>query len=148
MREILFKAKTTKKLSPIHEFNEKWVEGNLIKSDGRYYIHPLCNRVKMAGELGKIIVMHEVQPNTICQHTGLSDRNGQKIWENDICIIEDGTTFDDGDGYFKVGFDEDSARFTLDGDGLTVDFDNVYSNDTEVLGNIFDNLELLEVDYD
>ena len=64
MREILFKAKTTKKISPIHEFNEKWVEGNLIKSDGRYYIHPLCNRVKMAGELGKIIVMHEVQMDT------------------------------------------------------------------------------------
>ena len=100
----------------------------------------------MAGELGKIIVMHEVQSNTICQYTGLSDRNGQKIWENDICIIEDGTTFDDGDGYFKVEFDEDSARFTLDGDGLTVDFDNVYSNDTEIIGNIFDNPELLEVD--
>lgn len=30
MREILFKAKTTKKDNPKHEFSEKWVEGNLI----------------------------------------------------------------------------------------------------------------------
>ncbi len=137
MREILFKAKTTKKISPIHEFNEKWAEGNLIKSDGKYYIHPLCNRVKMAGELGKIIVMHEVQPETICQYIGVNDRNGQKIWENDILRCGD---------LLKVSWSQDKASWTLSKKGwLYRHFfgESIDPEDVEVVGNIFDNPELL-----
>lgn len=136
MREILFKAKRID--------NSEWVEGYLIiYPSGKCEIHKKCT------EPPDILIKYDIDFETICQYTGLTDRNGQKIWENDICIVEDGTTFDDGDGYFEVGFDEDCARFTLDGDGLTVDFDNVYSNDTEVMGNIFDNPQLMEVaEYD
>ncbi|MEE0751192.1 YopX family protein [Frisingicoccus sp.] len=134
MGEILFKAKRID--------NGEWVEGCLF--DGAKFC-VIGNVIKFSPYIKheQKIVGFIVDKETLCQYTGLTDRNDQKIWENDICIIENGTTFDDEDGYFEVGFDEDSARFILDGDGLTVDFDYIYSNDTEVVGNIFDNPELL-----
>lgn len=72
MREIVFRAKTTSKQEN-HEFNNVWVEGDLIRSGGKYYIHPIGNKVDVKGELGKIIIMHEVRPETICQKTGMHD---------------------------------------------------------------------------
>lgn len=52
----------------------------------------------------------------------------------------------DEEGYFTCEWEEDAERFVMNGDGLTVDFDNYWSYQTEVAGNIFDNPELLEVD--
>ena len=73
----LYKAKTTPKEKG--EFNNVWVTGNLIVSNGKYYIHPVGNIVKVRNEIGRIIVMHEVIPDTICQCTGLKDKNGKLI---------------------------------------------------------------------
>ena len=83
--------------------------------------------------------------NTFCQFTGLTDKNGNKIWENDICIIEDGT-LDEEDGCFICKWDDYAARYILDGNGLIADFDNVDTRYVEVIGNIFDNADLLEVE--
>lgn len=138
-REILFRAKTTKKNNLKHEFNEKWVEGNLILCGDKAYIHPASNKIDVTGEIGRIIVMHEIDPDTLCQYTGLTDKNGEKIWENDILELPD------EDGYFKCEWEEDTARFVLNGEGLTVDFDNYWSYEVEVIGNIFYNPDLLEV---
>ena len=71
---------------------------------------------------------------------GFTDKNGKKIWENDI------VEFPDEDGYFKCEWEEDTARFVVNVDGLTVDFDNYWSYEVEVVGNIVDNPELLEVE--
>lgn len=86
-----------------------------------------------------------IDPNTICQCTGLNDKNGKLIWEGDICIIRDGT-LDEEDGYFRLDWEDDRAMFEFEGTGLCVNFDNVYVYECEVIGNAIDNPELLEVE--
>lgn len=137
MREILFKAKSTD--------NGEWVEG--------YYAVIGKNPVIIEktpeeffsiddGEDRSGNRILEVDAETICQYTGLTDKNGKKIWGNDICIIHS-SNIDEEDGFFTVEWDSEGARFALYGEGLTVDFDNLYSYECEVIGNIFDNPELL-----
>lgn len=129
MREILFRAKRMD--------NGEWVEGYLFRLSEN---HPPF--IMLSDRYGE---SHEVDPFTICQYIGLTDNNGEKIWENDICIIHS-SNIDEEDGYFTVEWDDDSGRFILNGDSLTVDFDNFYGHECEVIGNIFDNPELLEVE--
>lgn len=129
-REILFKAK--------RKDNGEWVEGqyaytaNPLTEDGKPIKHLICNGTNIFNDL--------IDPETLCQYTGLTDKNDKKIWENDIVKLPD------EDDYFKCEWDEDAARFVLNGDGLTVDFDNYYGYECEVVGNIFDNADLLEVE--
>lgn len=138
-REILFKAK--------RKDNGEWIEGSLVSTEGggRFILR---SKTKVFIPRKKNVICssecYEVNQDTICQYTGLTDKNGQKIWENDIFIIKDGT-LDEEDGYFVCKWDDDTARYILDGYGLTVDFDNVNTWEVEVIGNIFDNPELLEV---
>ena len=127
-REILFKAKRID--------NGEWVEGqyvyitNPLTEDGKPIKHLICNGTNIFNDL--------IDSDTICQCTGLTDKNDKKIWENDIVELPD------EEGYFTCKWEEDAARFVMNGDGLTVDFDNYWSYQTEVAGNIFDNPELLE----
>ena len=129
-REILFKAK--------RKDNGEWVEGYYVYCRKRHYILPVLNKAIGFDEREDEWV--EADPNTICQYTGLTDKNNQEIYENDIVKLPD------EDGYFKCEWDEDAARFVLNGDGLTADFDNYYGYECEVIRNIFDNPDLLEVE--
>lgn len=68
MREILFKAKRLD--------NGEWVEGYMYRLSEEH--HPF---IMLKGRFGE---GYEVDENTICQYTGLIDKNGNKIWENDV----------------------------------------------------------------
>jgi len=133
MREIIFKAK--------RKDNGEWVEGyylNIAKIN-----HFICTgKIKLDGAVKGIIApeMHAIDPDTLCQYTGLTDKNDKKIWENDIVEIAS------EDGYFLCEWDDDTARYNLNGDGLTVDFDNYWSYEVEIVGNVFDNADLLGVE--
>ena len=167
MREILFKAKTTKKQNRRQAFDNVWVVGDLIRSGGKYYIHPVVNKVNVVGELGKIIIMHEVLPDTICQYTGLTDKNDQKIWENDILIghgndrdlskvsfgkfyvidVETLNRVDEVIGWHTEVIETD-ALSKCEPFCLPMPLTDFYieRSELEVYGNIFDNPELLEVE--
>lgn len=163
----LWRGKTMPKYNG-EEFNEVWVEGDLIHSENRYYIHPVANAVKVQSELGKLIIMHEVNPSTLGECTGLRDKNGKLIFEGDIfgfndevwssCYTSGGTEWNswDVENYGVVGFDEEYARFdfvkykfgenSVEADlheNRDIEFAEFVSN-LEIIGNIHDNPELLK----
>lgn len=120
MREILFKAKRID--------NGEWVEGFYVNY--RNVIHYILVR-----EEG-IFVWREVDKNTICQYTGLTDKNGNKIWENDVVFYKEIYAIG------KVVFMEDTFVFFDKYDGKQ--YINGMWDKFEVIGNIFDNPEFLE----
>ena len=131
MREILFKAKRLD--------NGEWVEGNYVNGYTFRYILPIPMAMAQSG---CAIVVNKA---TICQYTGLIDKNGNKIWENDIVRHED---LSNGRYIFieqpmknsSIVFNINESKFERS-DGR-----ELYKSNTrlEVVGNIFDNPELLD----
>lgn len=144
MREILFKAKRID--------NDEWVEGNLFflfqtKAHEAFIIPIKFGNAFMQLREGDLCFRYwyKVDPETICQFTGLTDKNGNKIWENDIC--------DRKEKYPEV-VKMINGDWTLDYSYVIGrDYGNNYCNlgfyvterkCVEVIGNIFDNPELLQ----
>ena len=132
MREILFKAK--------REDNGEWLEGDLLHPDEEagcgYCIEELDKSKKNC--------CPEVDPETVCQYTGRKDRKEKKIWEWDIVrsiywlgnIKEWVVEHKDGCMVLK--------QIGVDYYAPLSDF-NDKVEEIEVIGNIFDNPELMEV---
>ena len=151
MREILFKAKQID--------NGEWIEGSLIDLDidsGYCYI---VQPYKKASILPIIFLITDrmklVDPETLCQFTGLCDKNGKRIWENDIIKYHFGEIYAPIKyGYYQNCFDSQKTEhvgFYVDWTGdkclrkdLGYWIDMVYAMP---VGNIFDNPELLQEEY-
>ena len=131
----LFKAKRVD--------NGEWVVGYIARyghtGKEKYYIIP-----SYESDLYAI----EVDTSTICRCTGLKDNNGKLIWENDV--VEIGEHEDTVNGLYKVIYCENSHCYALK---RSVDFHynfftfsdlNGFETSSKVIGNIFDNPELLE----
>lgn len=128
MREILFKAK--------RKDNGEWVEGYYVYCRKRHYILPVVNKAIGFDERENEWV--EINSETLCQYTGLTDKN---IWENDIVRNEK------GDIGVVQWFEEHAAFMIWNKTKNCVCYlaENDFSK-IEVIGNIFDNPELLEVE--
>lgn len=125
--------------------NGEWEIGSLIAlSDGKFEIANKCENPPDSDPMwGKCVITHYVDPSTICQCTGLKDKNGKLIWENDVvnCMAEDCC------GY--IGWNESEAGFyfntLLEDGGFEEERIYDYQDCMEVIGNTIDNPELLEV---
>lgn len=85
-------------------------------------------------------------PDTVGQFTGLTDKNGKKIFEGDICRFYG----DDGYSDYAVFWDDTTSQWTvrqIDLEAMDV-LDSYFAECCEVIGNIHDNPELLEGDRD
>lgn len=153
-RDILFKAKRID--------NGEWVRGGTIVQflDGgvRSFFIPQFNETCICehDEITDDILsfsdcrFYKVDGNTLCQYTGLTDKNGNKIWENDVVKYKnaDGIKFN-GTTLTVIGkvvYNEKTASFAVYGKdeigGKHCDYFPI--KNVEVIGNIFDNPELLE----
>ena len=109
--------------------NGKWVQGYLYGIwEKRYILWGMTNDVPN---------MIEVDPSTICQCTGLKDKNGKLIWENDIVKINNSKV------NVLIIFRDFEIICTIPNEKYykhRLEYDTEY----EVVGNIFDNPRLLE----
>lgn len=142
MRDIRFKAKRID--------NGEWVEGFYCKRKTRYY-----DNIGFHDEYKNCIIVEfsdggidwcDVDPSTICQYTGLTDKNGRKIWENDIVKYTDMITY--AEKIDRIEWNETHASFVrlhkIKMGFQYLNIDEFIANRCEVIGNIFDNPELLE----
>lgn len=134
MREILFKAKRID--------NGEWVEG--------YYLRDQYHRG------GKDIIFYRkdsdrftvytdiIDPETLCQFTGLYDKNGNKIWENDILMAHLDESYPEDATYEIVEWNVAGWVGHETGSTDRQYLDKFDLEHFEVVGNIFDQPELLQ----
>ena len=144
MREILFRGKRVD--------NGKWVEGELLHDmKSRPWIYWTTPK-ELPVFFSKNAI---VTPETIGQYTGLTDKNGRRIFEGDIVCIRyrTGEICCIGDVQFSHGvygaewLGNKKNKSMVGGWGQLHNlrrFDDDIINDIEVIGNIYDNPELLE----
>lgn len=147
MREILFRGKRTD--------NGEWIEGYLVKigresfSDHERY--GICNKAIPLGGSGVCynLKIDEVIPETVGQYTGLTDKNGKKIFEGDIIFCKKPIEGNHIDYCIEFGFVEMKyGAFGLHRkQGFYRPFkDWLEDYEYEVIGNIHDNPEFMEED--
>lgn len=149
-REIIFKGKKID--------NGDWVEGHYYKMSETTYCfkedyerkpvpehHYILQERMTDWGLPNQMVQIEINPETLCQFTGLCDKNGNKIWENDICNPKERfpeiVRMHDGDWVLDYSYSHGKDYgYCYRNLGFYVR----ERNSIEVIGNIFDNPELVK----
>ena len=133
MREILFRGKRTD--------NGEWFEGfYTCVADVHYILSGIFDSLTngIINTRG-----YKVVPETVSQFTGLTDKNGRKIFEGDI-VEGNSEYFTYTHPYGKVVYD--GGQYLISFDDVLEDIEclGAWANDVEIIGNIYDNPELLE----
>ena len=91
------------------------------------------------------VCAYEIDPSTICQCTGLKDKNGNLIWENDVVGFWDAYSTENGhaemDCIGKVVWDDETISFQVTNRLSAQSYEVL--DECCVIGNIFDNPELM-----
>lgn len=165
MREILFRAKR-KNWNELPK-EEWWVEGIPIEIKDKMYMavnYVDCEQITDF-EMAQYILRKsfvEIDPETLCQCTGLTDKNGKRVWENDIVSCEHEKCPEDNplEAYpllpepvkykrnYAVEFIKTGSNYGYRLRNKPIHFmligNVIYNHKIEVLGNVFDNPELLK----
>ena len=135
----LFKAK--------FDDSDRWVKGQLVEVNDTYLIIP-NHASKILADWFSASNVVEVKKDTICQCTGLKDKNGNLIWENDVVSYWDSYSTENGlteaDCIGKVVWDDETISFQVT-NRLSAESWEVLDDECSVVGNAIDNQELLEV---
>lgn len=127
MREYLFRGK----------FGNEWKYGFLS-------IEPKSLVIKEPYKNESSNVWH-IDADTVGQYTGMKDKNGKRIFEGDIIDFSDRS---DSDGYGVVKYDASETEFGIEYDNIYESLGkHYYPEDIEVIGNIYDNPNLVRGDY-
>lgn len=147
MREILFRGKYIQRCMQKRALvDAKWAYGSLILRDNYCCIlelpkdiHPMDDPY-LDGDLGTIDgCATPVDPDTVGQFTGIYDKNGTPIYEGDILGNH---FFDEDNGRGVVSYND--GAFEISNSITTVTFhENVWGKEVAVIGNIYDNPELI-----
>ena len=144
MREILFRGKRLD--------NGKWVDGGYYEGNagGRYILQGFQSLAVNFGENDDIRneapALFRVDPDTVSQYTGLTDKNGQKIFEGDV-VQTPKYGVDNGKGQKCCGKDKFVVGYADGTYTLTNGRRRFYlrpDDAVEAIGNRYDNPELLE----
>lgn len=136
-RKTIFKGK--------REDNGEWIIGNVLQSDEDTYIATSF----LAGNADEplMVAAYKIAPETLCNLTGAIDKKGHDIWEHDIVINKSNNC---GDWIGKIVFENGAFVVhwieypNLKETGISALTENI-KNVQEVIGNIFDNPELLYI---
>lgn len=138
-------------------FNEGFVYGSLIVKGKKHYICIGVAGAKLNCLINNATVtLVEVIPETVGEYTNLTDKNGKKIFEGDILKPDY-----DNSSYYRVAWDSGKLHLNIEeycfndseGKALWSWCENIADyqihgcvDNCEIIGNIYDNPELLEVD--
>ena len=137
-REIKFRAKIVMDVEPLALKKGDWVEGHYYEDlhQGEW-----CSWIQECDD----ITHYKVDKNTLGQFTGLLDKNGKEIYEGDIIFIQKCNRA----VLHEIEYNVDNAMFVAKPQGWDFDFckisqDWIDKYGKEVIGNVFDNSELLK----
>lgn len=137
----LFKAKRI----DWREFPEKerWIIGYYVLGFNEYEqpVHLIFEPTSMFFSHGETDGWTEIDSNTLCRCTGLRDKNGNLIYEHDIAKVKYSDGFEEITevAYSKNGYSPYLNEYECEGCCCRCEVTEI-----EVIGNIFDNPELLE----
>lgn len=141
MREILFRGKRIT--------DDKWVYGSFCM-DALEQKNGLCGVdgfIRLYDHIEGKMQMYEVDRETVCQYTGLTDKNGTKIFEGDIIRAKIESGNHEGFAWPNMPVDFQKGSFCLnDRNGYVFAVLGAFAPRVtfEVIGNIHDNPELLQ----
>jgi uncharacterized phage protein (TIGR01671 family) len=122
----------------------EWVQGCYIYNIDRDCSESLNKFAHRIQPLYAHAYAEPIDPTTICQCTGLNDKNGKLIWENDIMVAHLDDEYPEDETYIRILWRGSEFCSKENGSEDIAPIDKLTENIFEVCGNIFDNKDLLE----